>query len=551
MLIGEWPFDDFDGYENQGVMVFYMIVFGVVMFFMVLNFFLAIVVDSFESTKQEIEEYKVEGSLFSDVWHLMVQFAMRHTRQWPSRALYIERLSRFREDAARQTGAAVQDESGTVVQTSGTKRVSLEKFKTYFNSPAEREGVESMFLYYHSHFAQDTEDFLHPLFGRSQSVKIQMASAYKPGANMVREITKEKQEKGRLKADLAVALETIRHLEQENGQLRKRLDGGSAAAGGAGGAEDINEIVDPIERKLAVLDGVIKAINKQRALFASRVAGNLPLPKHTLEAISTGVTFGVPHPDQGLPPALPPSVTAKRRRQKALLKATRKGPRPMQQKKPVSLSPKRVMMTPHRAETILQRPRSTPPVGGSELASGLGRETAEVKRSVREPERRGEENIPEGLPDTTSRQFPGEADPEAPIELPQNDGGMDEEAPYRYHRQRRDGRHDYSPDRRLRAGEPNPMVKKLISLQMLLLRTPNRSIYRFQCTEFQLLSFVDRLANSINLDIIDHDAAHETISELFANMKEPVRGEASRSFARLRDLVVDAPWTRRKGKTFL
>ncbi|KAF4698509.1 hypothetical protein FOZ62_023761, partial [Perkinsus olseni] len=481
MLIGEWPFDDFDGYENQGVMVFYMIVFGVVMFIMVLNFFLAIVVDSFESTKQEIEEYKVEGSLFSDVWHLMVQFAMRHTRQWPSRALYIERLSRFREDAARQTGAAVQDESGTVVQTSGTKRVSLEKFKTYFNSPAEREGVESMFLYYHSHFAQDTEDFLHPLFGRSQSVKIQMASAVQDigslvtsiavetdqfmtdirdrvamisqnSANMVREITKEKQEKGRLKADLAVALETIRHLEQENGQLRKRLDGGSAA-GGAGGAEDINEIVDPIERKLAVLDGVIKAINKQRALFASRVAGNLPLPKHTLEAISTGVTFGVPHPDQGLPPALPPSVTAKRRRQKALLKATRKGPRPMQQKKPVSLSPKRVMMTPHRAETILQRPRSTPPVGGSELASGLGRETAEVKRSVREPERRGEENIPEGLPDTTSRQFPGEEKPEAPTEPPQNYGGMDEESPYRYHRQRRDGRHGYNPERRLRAGE--------------------------------------------------------------------------------------------------
>ncbi|KAF4744516.1 hypothetical protein FOZ63_028653, partial [Perkinsus olseni] len=500
MLIGEWPFDDFDGYENQGVMVFYMIVFGVVMFFMVLNFFLAIVVDSFESTKQEIEEvapiasakecmnrYKVEGSLFSDVWHLMVQFAMRHTRQWPSRALYIERLSRVRDDAARQTGASVQDESETVVQTSETKRVSLEKFKTYFNSPAEREGVESMFLYYHSHFAQDTEDFLHPLFGRSQSVKIQMASAvqdigslvtsiavetdqfmtdirdrvamisqntlssilqYKPGANMVREITKEKQEKARLKADLAVALETIRHLEQENGQLRKRLDGGAAAAGGAGGAEDINEIVDPIERKLAVLDGVIKAINKQRALFASR----LPLPKHTLEAISTGVTFGVPHPDQGLPPALPPSVTAKRRRQKALLKATRKGPRPMQQKKPVSLSPKRVMMVPDGAETTSQRPRSASPVGGSELASGIGRETAEVKRSVREPDRTEEENIPEGLPDTTSRQFPGEEKPEAPIELPQNDGGMDEEGPYCYHRQRRDGRHDYNPDRRLRAG---------------------------------------------------------------------------------------------------
>lgn len=56
MLIGEWPFDDFDGYENQGVMIFYMILFGIVMFFMVLNFFLAIVVDSFESTKQEIEE---------------------------------------------------------------------------------------------------------------------------------------------------------------------------------------------------------------------------------------------------------------------------------------------------------------------------------------------------------------------------------------------------------------------------------------------------------------------------------------------------------------
>ncbi|KAF4751575.1 hypothetical protein FOZ62_031143, partial [Perkinsus olseni] len=441
------------------------------------------------SAKECMSRYKVEGSLFSDVWHLMVQFAMRHTRQWPSRALYIERLSRFREDAARQTGAAVQDESGTVVQTSETKRVSLEKFKTYFNSPAEREGVESMFLYYHSHFAQDTEDFLHPLFGRSQSVKIQMASAVQDigslvtsiavetdqfmtdirdrvamisqnSANMVREITKEKQEKGRLKADLAVALETIRHLEQENGQLRKRLDGGAAAAGGAGGAENINQIVDPIERKLAVLDSVIKAINKQRALFASRVAGNLPLPKHTLEAISTGVTFGVPHPDQGLPPALPPSVTAKRRRQKALLKATKKGQRPMQQKKPVSLSPKRILV-PDRTETTLQRPRSTSPVGGSELASGLRRETAEVKTSSRivtlrnEPDRTGGEDLPEGVPDTTPGQFPGEADPEAPTELPQNDGGMDEEGPYRYHRQLRDGRHDYNPDRRLRAGEPD------------------------------------------------------------------------------------------------
>ncbi|KAF4756783.1 hypothetical protein FOZ63_001489, partial [Perkinsus olseni] len=368
--------------------------------------------------------------------------------------------------------------------------------------------------------------------------------------------------------------------------LRKRLDGGAAAAGGAGGAENINQIVDPIERKLAVLDSVIKAINKQRALFASRVAGNLPLPKHTLEAISTGVTFGVPHPDQGLPPALPPSVTAKRRRQKALLKATKKGQRPMQQKKPVSLSPKRILV-PDRTETTLQRPRSTSPVGGSELASGLRRETAEVKTSSRivtlrnEPDRTGGEDLPEGVPDTTPGQFPGEADPEAPTELPQNDGGMDEEGPYRYHRQLRDGRHDYNPDRRLRAGEPDlsrpaadaPMETQSDgeeahappdavaadpeSIGNRLPLTPEgyhtlmQQIYRFQCTEFQLLSFVDRLANSINLDIIDHDAAHETISELFASMKEPVRGEASRSFSRLRDLVVDAPWTRRKGKTFL
>lgn len=51
----------------------------------------------------------------------------------------------------------------------------------YFDSPAEREGVESMFHYYHDHFAQEPEDFLHPLFGRSQSVKIQMASAVKLG----------------------------------------------------------------------------------------------------------------------------------------------------------------------------------------------------------------------------------------------------------------------------------------------------------------------------------------------------------------------------------
>ncbi|KAF4647504.1 hypothetical protein FOL47_004512, partial [Perkinsus chesapeaki] len=130
MLIGEWPFDDFDQYENQGVMVFYMILFGVVMFFMVLNFFLAIVVDSFESTKQEIEEYKVEGSLFSDVWHLMVQFVMRQMRRWPSRALFVEKLSLYREDAAKRTGAAVEDESGIVVQTSETKRVVLEKFRT-------------------------------------------------------------------------------------------------------------------------------------------------------------------------------------------------------------------------------------------------------------------------------------------------------------------------------------------------------------------------------------------------------------------------------------
>ncbi|KAF4647944.1 hypothetical protein FOL47_003938, partial [Perkinsus chesapeaki] len=121
-------------------------------------------------------------------------------------------------------------------------------------------------------------------------IRDRVAMISQNSANMVREITKEKREKAKVMAELAVAKETARHLEAENAQLRKRLD--IATTGGSANADNINEIVDPIERKLALLEDVIKAVNKQRVLFASRVAGNLPVPKHTLDALSSNATFG-------------------------------------------------------------------------------------------------------------------------------------------------------------------------------------------------------------------------------------------------------------------
>merc|ERR1719409_962881 len=60
MLIGEWPWT-----ENTDPQLFiYLLTYALIMFFILLNFFLAIVVDTFTRVQEVVQETQVEKSFF-------------------------------------------------------------------------------------------------------------------------------------------------------------------------------------------------------------------------------------------------------------------------------------------------------------------------------------------------------------------------------------------------------------------------------------------------------------------------------------------------------
>uniref|UniRef100_A0A0G4H733 Polycystin cation channel PKD1/PKD2 domain-containing protein n=1 Tax=Chromera velia CCMP2878 TaxID=1169474 RepID=A0A0G4H733_9ALVE len=65
MLIGDWPWPEGNG--SHLLLGLYLFTFGFVVFFVLVNFFLAIVVDAFQVIKDQIRECEVEASFLADI----------------------------------------------------------------------------------------------------------------------------------------------------------------------------------------------------------------------------------------------------------------------------------------------------------------------------------------------------------------------------------------------------------------------------------------------------------------------------------------------------
>merc|ERR1719316_876198 len=86
MVVGEYPWPD-GGLKSgmQGFMqLFYLFIFTFLIFFILLNFFLAIVVDAFSAVKQGVGDNRSENAFFHDLGEMCVSFAIRLYYRYPS-----------------------------------------------------------------------------------------------------------------------------------------------------------------------------------------------------------------------------------------------------------------------------------------------------------------------------------------------------------------------------------------------------------------------------------------------------------------------------------
>merc|ERR1719456_2148220 len=69
MVVGEFPWDSTQSLDSLSLLIFfiYIFIFAIFAFFILLNFFLAIVVDAFTRVKEEMEANVVENSCIYDL----------------------------------------------------------------------------------------------------------------------------------------------------------------------------------------------------------------------------------------------------------------------------------------------------------------------------------------------------------------------------------------------------------------------------------------------------------------------------------------------------
>eukprot|EP00397_Hematodinium_sp_SG-2012_P000223 GEMP01000223.1.p1 GENE.GEMP01000223.1~~GEMP01000223.1.p1 ORF type:complete len:2246 (+),score=320.59 GEMP01000223.1:335-6739(+) len=92
MIIGEFPMDPVA--ELQGLYIAYLFVFCVLMFLIVMNFFLAIIIDSYSAVKDQVDECTVSKNFVADVYHTFAFYYYRWKGNWPSRKELIKIILR-------------------------------------------------------------------------------------------------------------------------------------------------------------------------------------------------------------------------------------------------------------------------------------------------------------------------------------------------------------------------------------------------------------------------------------------------------------------------
>jgi hypothetical protein len=110
MIFGEFIYDEeADALTSSQYLLYwaYSGTFMIVAFFILLNFFLAIVVDNFMLVKEDVKEFNAENNIWVDVWDIAESFWKYRKYKWPDRATVINFLN-----ARGDEGPEKSDKSG-------------------------------------------------------------------------------------------------------------------------------------------------------------------------------------------------------------------------------------------------------------------------------------------------------------------------------------------------------------------------------------------------------------------------------------------------------
>ena len=95
LLLAQWPFDDLFQCENQLAVFLFISLFGAVLFLLVLNTYLAVVLNSFEKCKTLLDASRTERTLLHDGYLILREGWLRYRQDWPSRSNIIRALESF------------------------------------------------------------------------------------------------------------------------------------------------------------------------------------------------------------------------------------------------------------------------------------------------------------------------------------------------------------------------------------------------------------------------------------------------------------------------
>jgi len=115
MIIGEFPFDDKDFSPDVVLYFVYLLVFAFVVFFLLLNFFLAIVVDSYAAIQEKVKETVVEHAFLADIGASLLYPPFAILNGLPQRRTLFDRLLLMDIDADLRNDEETEERGADVI----------------------------------------------------------------------------------------------------------------------------------------------------------------------------------------------------------------------------------------------------------------------------------------------------------------------------------------------------------------------------------------------------------------------------------------------------
>ena len=160
-LTGSFNFTSFMYLPDQFIVVLYNITYCLFGYFICQNFYIAIVVDSFQKFKEVVAEYSLERSVPFDVAVLVACYFRAWYEKWPPRHVIIIAIEDFK--------LAYADEAIP-------RAIPFVALMPFMDSDYH-EGGAKMFDYYEQTFCQDPDDSLHPEFGTFVEIRPKLLDA--------------------------------------------------------------------------------------------------------------------------------------------------------------------------------------------------------------------------------------------------------------------------------------------------------------------------------------------------------------------------------------